>query len=148
MRTCLFGETYSPPLISRHNLFTIFCAEMPSLCRYRHVVVAHNRSSTSFKAAPKVVVMVVVVVVVVVVMVVVVVVVVMVLVVVLVAAAAVVVVVMLLIMMILMQCHQIPPELRGALEFSPKMGFVQGGESFNFQIKFEPTQQLLQQCKK
>lgn len=71
MRTCLFGETY------------------------RHVVVAHNRSSTSFKAAPK-----------------------------------------------------IPPELRGALEFSPKMGFVQGGESFNFQIKFEPTQQLLQQCKK
>jgi hypothetical protein len=28
------------------------------------------------------------------------------------------------------------------------MGFVQGGESFSFQIKFEPTQQLLQQCKK
>jgi hypothetical protein len=71
MRTCLFGETY------------------------RHVVIAHNRSTTSFKAAPKV-----------------------------------------------------PAELRGALEFSPKMGFVQGGESFSFQMKFEPQQQLLQQCKK
>jgi hypothetical protein len=105
---------------------------MPSLCRYRHVVVAHNRSSTSFKAAPKVVVVVVVLVVVVVV----------------VAVAVVVVVAMLLIIVIFMKCHQIPPELRGALEFSPKMGFVQGSESFSFQIKFEPTQQLLQQCKK
>jgi hypothetical protein len=28
------------------------------------------------------------------------------------------------------------------------MGFVQGGESFSFQIKFEPTLQLLLQCKK
>jgi hypothetical protein len=28
------------------------------------------------------------------------------------------------------------------------MGFVQGGESFSFQIKFEPTPQLLQHCKK
>ena len=44
--------------------------------------------------------------------------------------------------------RQVPPELRGALEFSPKMGFVQGGESFSFQIKFEPQQALLQQCKK
>ena len=104
---------------------------MPSLCRYRHVVVAHNRSSTSFKAAPKVVVVVVLVVVVVVV-----------------AVAVVVVVAMLLIIVIFMKCYQIPPELRGALEFSPKMGFVQGSESFSFQIKFEPTQQLLQQCKK
>jgi hypothetical protein len=28
------------------------------------------------------------------------------------------------------------------------MGFVQGGDSFSFQIKFEPTPQLLQHCKK
>ena len=28
------------------------------------------------------------------------------------------------------------------------MGFVQGGDGFSFQIKFEPTPQLLQHCKK
>ncbi len=28
------------------------------------------------------------------------------------------------------------------------MGFVQGGDGFSFQIKFEPTLQLLQHCKK
>ena len=101
MRTCLFGETY------------------------RHVIVAHNRSSTSFKAAPKV--------------------------------GGVVMVVLLMLLLLLMMMMllprvlklcKVPPELRGSLEFSPKMGFVQGGESFSFQIKFEPTQQLLQQCKK
>jgi hypothetical protein len=94
------------------------------------VIVAHNRSSTSFKAAPKVVVVV--------------------------MLLLLMMMMMLLLMMMMMvmvvprilKLCKVPPELRGALEFSPKMGFVQGGESFSFQIKFEPTQQLLQQCKK
>ncbi len=93
------------------------------------MIVAHNRSSTSFKAAPKVVVDVM-------------------------LLMMMMMLLLLLMMMMVMvvprilKLCKVPPELRGALEFSPKMGFVQGGESFSFQIKFEPTQQLLQQCKK
>ena len=116
MRTCLFGETY------------------------RHVIVAHNRSSTSFKAAPKVVVVVMLLLLMMMMM--------------LLLLLMMMMLLLLLMMMMVMvvprilKLCKVPPELRGALEFSPKMGFVQGGESFSFQIKFEPTQQLLQQCKK
>jgi len=41
----------------------------------------------------------------------------------------------------------VPKELKGCLEFIPKMGYVQGNASFSFQMKFTPKKDLLRKCR-
>jgi hypothetical protein len=40
----------------------------------------------------------------------------------------------------------VPRELVGCLEIVPKLGYVQAGSSFSFQLKFTPEQGLLERC--